>query len=87
MPFVTQRMDSIQYDGTNGAYIAGTWSTGIRFVSDTGTVLTYTDQDGYERTANLDDWLIITGVGDGYPTVLPPEPYRAHFVEIPPMPS
>lgn len=87
MPFVTPRMDSIQYDGANGAHIAGVWCTAIGFVSDTGTVLTYTDRDGYERTANVGEWFIITGVSDGYPTVLAPEGYAAHFVEIPPMPS
>lgn len=87
MPVVVPRMPSIQYDGTNGAYIAGVWCTGIALVSDTGTVLTYTDRDGYERTASLDDWFIITGVTDGYPTVMSPDGYVAHFVEIPPMPT
>lgn len=83
MPFVTPRMDSIQYDGTNGAHIAGVWCTGIALVSDTGTVLTYTDRDGYERAANLGDWFVINSVTDGYPTVLPTEGYQRHFVEIP----
>ncbi|NEA67556.1 hypothetical protein [Streptomyces sp. SID12488] len=87
MPFVTPRRDSIRYDGTNGTHIAGVWCTALGFVSDTGTVLTYTDRDGYKQTANLGDWFIISGTGDGYPTVLAQAGYELYFVEIPPMPG
>ena len=85
MPAVTNRQTSIQYDGTNGAYIAGTWCTAITFASDTGTVLTYQDRDGYDRTASLNDWLIISQVTDGYPNVQSPAGYAERFVEIPPV--
>ncbi|MGW3651907.1 hypothetical protein [Streptomyces sp. NPDC000878] len=87
MPFVTSRRDSIQYDGTNGAEIAGTWCTGISFVSDSGTVLTFKDRDDRVQTASVNDWLIISGVEDGNPTVLSTADYETYFVEIPPMPS
>lgn len=83
MPFVTSRRASIQYDGTNGAHVAGVWCTGIRFVSDSGAVLTYKDRDGREQRANLNDWFIIAGVDDNYPTVLPPADYERDFIEIP----
>lgn len=87
MPFVTSRRDSIRYDGTNGAHIAGVWCSGIAFVSDTGSVLTYTDRSGRERTAELGSWFIISGVDDGDPTVLSQEDYTTYFVEIPVIPS
>lgn len=74
---------SIQYDGTNGSYIAGTWNTAITFVSDTGTVFTYQDSDTYNQTADLNDWLIANQVSDGYPTVMSPSEYAEYFVEIP----
>jgi hypothetical protein len=83
MPFVTSRRPSIQYDGTNGAHIAGVWCTGITLVLDTGAVLTYTDRDGREWTAAAESWFVISGVGDGYPTVLTTEEYETAFIEIP----
>lgn len=87
MPFVAPRRPSEQYDGTNGAWLAGTWCTGITFVSDSGSLLTYEDRDGRSQAASVNDWLIISGVDDGNPTVLSTEDYERYFVEIPPMPS
>lgn len=83
MPFVTSRRPSIQYDGSNGATIAGVWCTGIRLLSDTGSVLKYKDRDNREQRANLGDWFIIAAADDGYPTVLPPADYERDFIEIP----
>lgn len=83
MPTVTGRKTSIQYDGTNGAFIAGTWDTGIGFVSDTGTVLTYSDRDNAHQTADLNQWLIVNSVDDGYPIVMDTVEYQVYFAEIP----
>lgn len=83
MPAVTTRRSSIQYDGTNGSFIAGTWCTAITFVSDSGTVFVYKDIDNNNQTVNLDEWLVITQVTDGYPTIQTPSNYADNFVEIP----
>ncbi|MFI6105851.1 hypothetical protein [Streptomyces sp. NPDC051310] len=43
MALVTERYESIQYDGTNGRYIAETWLANCALVEDTGTLLTIDD--------------------------------------------
>jgi hypothetical protein len=75
-------MISIRYDGTNGEYIAGTWCTSIAFVSDTGTVLTFTDVDSNTRTANLGDWLVAWEASAMEATVLTQAQYEATYLEI-----
>lgn len=82
MPEVVQPLYSIQYDGTNGEYIAGTWCTGIGFVSDTGTVFTYSDGDHVNREVNLNEWLVIWGTPAGDPMVFTPSDYAARFFEL-----
>lgn len=81
MPLVVQPFYSIQYDGTNGSYIAGTWCTGITFVSDTGTVFTYHMYDG-NRTVNIGEWVVIDVVSCIEPSVFTPGDYAARYVEL-----
>jgi len=82
MPTVAPRYESAQYDGTNGAYIAGTLNTGITFVSDTGTVLTYKDGDNINRTMNLGEWMVVGQHYDSYPYPFPNAQYGLYYVEV-----
>ncbi|MFM9643550.1 hypothetical protein [Streptomyces turgidiscabies] len=82
MPKVVQPWYSEQYDGTNGEYIAGTWCTGISFVSDTGAVLSFTG-DGKDYTVKSGDWLVISWHGANDPMILTTEEYKSRYVELP----
>ncbi len=63
MPTLVQKLDSLQYDGTNGTYIAETYLDGNIYsvYSDTGTVLTLLETnpggDSYV-TISLNNWVI-----------------------------
>lgn len=84
MPKVVQPLYSEQYDGTNGEYIAGTWCTGITFVSDTGTAMVYADGDnGGHHTINLGEWLVTWGANDITPTIFTTAEYTSRYVELP----
>lgn len=82
MPKVIQPLYSIQYDGTNGAYIAGTWCTGITLVSDTGTVLTYVMYDG-NRSMNLGEWMVVWGPESNDPMIFTEAEYASRYYELP----
>ncbi|WP_086809795.1 hypothetical protein [Streptomyces reticuliscabiei] len=82
MPKVVQPYYSIQYDGTNGAHIAGTWCTGITLVSDTGTVLTYVMYDG-NRSMNLGEWMVVWGAESNDPMIFTEADYAARYYELP----
>ncbi|MFM9563240.1 MULTISPECIES: hypothetical protein [Streptomyces] len=82
MPKVVQPWYSIQYDGTNGEHIAGTWCTGISFVSDTGAVLSFTG-DGRDYAVNVGEWLVISWVGANDPMTFTTEEYTGRYVELP----
>lgn len=82
MPKVVQPLYSIQYDGTNGEYIAGTWCTGITLVSDTGTVLSFTG-DGTNYAVNVGEWLVIWGTSAKDPMIFTAEEYTDRYVELP----
>ena len=82
MPKVVQPSYSIQYDGTNGAHIAGTWCTGVTFVSDTGTELTFIG-DGYTRTMQVGDWGVIWGTESNEIMIFTPQEYANRYYELP----
>jgi len=81
MPKVVQHLLSEQYDGTNGQFIAGTWCTGITFVSDTGSVLTY-HADGRDHTVNVGEWLVISWFGANDPMIFTAEEYASRYTEL-----
>ncbi|MFD8075798.1 hypothetical protein ACFV3E_24475 [Streptomyces sp. NPDC059718] len=82
MAAVTRRYDSIQYSGTNGAFIAGTWNTTIRLVSDDGQTLVYIDGDEIEKTVTAGQWLVQDAPTTAYPWVLTPEQYSDQWRPI-----
>lgn len=85
MSIVAQRYDAVQYDGTNGAYIAGTWCTGITFVSDNGTTFVFRDGDGYQHSVVLDNWVVRSwNLDDAFPVVNTPAQYSARWIVITP---
>ena len=65
MPFIVNRHESIQYDGTNGTAVAA-WIHDSTLVSDNGTTLVVNvyDQGNMYYTAN-DTWAVrgFTGAG------------------------
>jgi hypothetical protein len=83
MPTIVQPYHSIQYDGTNGSYIFGTWCTRIPFVSDTGTILTYLQYDGDPRTVNLGEWVVVDVFDTIEPQIYTQSGYAARFYELP----
>lgn len=84
MTTVTKKYDSIQYDGTNGSYIAGTWNTYITFVSDNGTTFVYQDGDDTNRNVSVGNWLTQQmGVGDSFPALETNSEYLARWVPVP----
>lgn len=84
MPKIVQPWYSIQYDGTNGEHIAGTWCTGISFVSDTGTEMVFADGDnGTHHTVNLNEWLVTVVASDINPTIFTAAAYADRYYELP----
>jgi len=84
VPRVVQPYYSIRYDGTNGRHIAGVWCTGITFVSDSGDLLTYTDnQDNRRHTVSVGDWLIAWGPAATDPWAVGPAEYASRYYELP----
>lgn len=60
MASVTQKYDSIQYDGTNGTFICEGFLDGSAYalVNDTGTLLTFTDSENSLKAVPLDGWVV-----------------------------
>lgn len=85
MADVTQRYASVQYDGTNGSYIAGTWNIAITFISDNGTTFVFRDGDGVNHSVAVNDWLVQQNWdSDSFPQVLTPTQYAAQWLVINP---
>lgn len=85
MALVTPYKESIQYDGTNGSFIIGTWVTGATdFVSDNGTTLTWENEEDAIRTVNVGGWVVKSSDTDGDPEQLTNAQYLASYVEIDP---
>lgn len=86
MTTVTRKYSSIQYDGTNGSYITGTWNTSITFVSDNGTTFVYKDGDNTNQNVSVGNWLIRqAGVSDSFPVLETNSNYAARWVTVPPV--
>lgn len=84
MPKIVQPFYSIQYDGTNGEHIAGTWCTAISLVSDTGTAMVFADGDnGTHHTVELNEWLVAYNATDINPTIFTAAAYAARYYELP----
>lgn len=78
---VVYNFESIQYDGTNGQFICGTWMN-IGLVSDDGQTLVYSTPEG-TNTVHLNDYVIRQGLADQWGRVMPPDQYAAEFHELP----
>lgn len=84
MAIVVPYKESIQYDGTNGSYIIGTWVTGATdFVSDNGTTLTWENEENAIRTVNVSGWVVKRSNTDGDPEQLTNAEYLERYVELP----
>ncbi|MFF5759684.1 hypothetical protein [Streptomyces longwoodensis] len=62
--YVTDRFEAVQYDGTNGAYIAGEFLTNTTLDSDDGELLSLTDGTNDPRV-RLGQWVIRQAVSVG----------------------
>jgi len=74
--------ESLQYDGTNGAYICETFLAGVPLVSDNGQVLIWATPE-YNNGCNLNEYVIRTGEDDIWGRSVTPERYAAEFYEVP----
>lgn len=82
MPIVTLKYESIQYDGTNGAHITGTWLSSITPVSDDGQTLVFRNLEGSEYAVQAGDWVICTPGNRMFPQVVTASDYAALWVQI-----
>lgn len=82
MPIVTQKAESIQYDGTNGAHITGTWLSGITPVSDDGNILVFRNGEGSEYTVENGGWVICTPGSRMFPQTVTAADYTTYWVEL-----
>lgn len=81
MASISKKYDSIQYDGTNGSTIAGTFCTAITFVSDNGTTFVFNDGDSGEHSMNVDDWLVRqSNEDDPFPVVETTSSYALNWL-------
>lgn len=88
MPFITQKFESMQYDGTNGAGIAE-WLVDASFVSDDGETLTL-EVPGWpnpdQRQVPKGYYVLCSG-GRTFSQAIPAESYLRDWTEIPPLPT
>ncbi|NUL03607.1 hypothetical protein HRW07_10235 [Streptomyces lunaelactis] len=86
MPSVIEKLESVQYDGTNGSYIAETFLGGGTTVgSDDGRVLQLVDGMN-DPTVPLGHWLIRRAAGAGrwqYVGVRSDADYQAMYTVLP----
>jgi hypothetical protein len=83
MPYVVERRQSIQYDGTNGEHICGEWSGGsLTLIEDDGQTLVVasTASPEYSATAQAGDWII---AGSYSVSAQSPEAYARSWHELP----
>lgn len=81
MAIVTQYAESLQYNGSNGTFICGTWAN-VNLVSDTGSVLVYEDGNTDQFTVNNGEWLIKV-LPFGEPTnILTNTQYEARYTKL-----
>lgn len=82
MPFVTNKLESIQYTGANGAAVAA-WVSGCTLTSDNGTTLVVyvPDYGNLSFTAN-NHWLV-RSVNHSFGGHYSNTEYGDYFVELP----
>lgn len=82
---VIQRLDAVQYDGTNGTYIATEFLTNTRVGSDDGQTLQLFD-DANDPQIPLGGWVVRSTVGVGryqYIGAYPNEAFQAIYTVLP----
>lgn len=58
MPTVTARLESAQYDGTNGATLVEWLDGSYTVISDDGQLLVMKDGEGTRKRIRLNGWLV-----------------------------
>jgi hypothetical protein len=58
MAFVTERLESAQYDGTNGAALVDWLDGSYTVISDDGQLLILRDGEGTRKRIRLNGWLV-----------------------------
>ncbi|NUK07456.1 hypothetical protein HRW18_05390 [Streptomyces lunaelactis] len=94
MAFIVPRIESVQYDGTNGQFIANTFLADTVVVSDDGTTLVldlqaypYESVDRY--TVRQGEWVIghaWNGERYRFYSRTPDADYRSQYAELPTSP-
>ncbi|MFD5425203.1 hypothetical protein [Streptomyces sp. NPDC127084] len=85
MPAVIERLESVQYDGTNGEHIATEFLDGMSVGSDDGHLLQLVDGMN-DPLVRLGDWVIRRAVPGGrhqYAAACSDADYAAMYTELP----
>ncbi|MER7813789.1 hypothetical protein [Streptomyces sp. NPDC096153] len=84
MPIVTQRHESIQYDGTNGQEIADSWLSDATLVSDNGQTLRLKIAGWPPVTYEIPlGYYVIRYYGKTFHQSVSPADYVQNWVELP----
>ncbi|MFJ4785517.1 hypothetical protein [Streptomyces sp. NPDC088794] len=81
MARLIQNLESVQYDGTNGAFICGTWLA-VTLISDDGETLVWATPE-YDGVAHVGDYVIRNGDKDVWGRTVTAEQYAQEFFELP----
>lgn len=82
MPIVTPKLESLQYDGTNGTFITETWLVSVTSVSDDGQTLVFRNMEGSEYTLQAGDWVVCAAGNRLFPQIVTEVDYATYWVEI-----
>lgn len=89
MPIVTERYESRQYDGSNGAAVVA-WLDACTLISDEDGVLTAEDEVSGRFMVDTGGWVIARSPGvqyqNRYLTSMPNADYQVRYVELPDAP-
>ncbi|MFH8805470.1 hypothetical protein ACH4F6_39015 [Streptomyces sp. NPDC017936] len=83
--FITDRLEAIQYDGTNGEHIATEFLSNTTVASDDGQILRLVDGTNDPEIA-LDNWVIRRALGGGlymYLGTYPDADFKARYAPLP----
>ncbi|MGW0943651.1 hypothetical protein ACWD4O_14045 [Streptomyces sp. NPDC002623] len=85
MPFVVERLEAVQYDGTNGTFIANEFLSNTTIESDDGQLLSLVDGTN-DPQIRLNHWVIRQALGGGqfqYRGTYNTADYQAKYAPLP----
>ena len=83
--FVTQRVEALAYDGTNGQFIASEWLANVTLVSDNGQLLVL-EVPGWPSPSQIEvplAYLVLRGGRKTFMQPIPAEDFAENWVQLP----